>query len=604
MNTLAGSNPLNDSGGNQDHPAHFLKISTHAESPIVLCRYRSGKLLREERQLNSSEYVAISHVWGNVQALEVNGVEGKIFLSVEKARFLKEKLPSILGEQYFWMDILCIDQGNDAARVTATRLIPSIFRQAKKTLVIRDSTGIRDCCVHTIGDVIKWEDDPLGWRSKMIQHYGWDHMEGKTAPFYEGVLERLWPLQEIMISECLQFVRCEDVPEHSSYKDDSLADINVGAHLVDSLANLANSWAQIYGVKKFSDDERTRSRFIHAFLNNGEVSRQRVPGQLPAISQNGYDYWFHMYSVRCTTKPRDFFFAIMPQYSWYAVPNQGKSMTFGQLFIDCIQQATRARIVLPPLIALGSQTSAAEVLTALPASENIPTPTCLGDFVKLLFGPILAESTSLGAMPFDSVAVEKIIGVKKMEEVLRLITSSVLQSEYRWVNASMGEIFNYGNEPDLDDFSQLPGNTLSHTLDDFGNSIKILYLMFRRFRTTTPYHSLRWGHAETWLLNRSKLAYVELLIRLAALINCGVGISAYSWSRSNVEPILVQFRGREVLALASISDVRCYETGLCEFRIVEAKFERFVLLAYYPRNEPRYNMGIFPSDIDFKFKKS
>jgi hypothetical protein len=63
---------------------------------------------------------------------------------MEKANFIAQMLPSIVETEYFWMDILCIEEDTDA-RIAATQHIPAIFRSAQRTIVIRDSPGIQGC---------------------------------------------------------------------------------------------------------------------------------------------------------------------------------------------------------------------------------------------------------------------------------------------------------------------------------------------------------------------------------------------------------------------------------------------------------------------------
>ena len=102
--------------------------------------------MKYERLLNDISYVAMSHVWGRVFWQEIPGVAGEVRVSMEKAKFIKERLPSIVGNEYFWMDILCVDQRNKDARIAVTQHIPKIFRSAKRTVVIRNSERLRDCC--------------------------------------------------------------------------------------------------------------------------------------------------------------------------------------------------------------------------------------------------------------------------------------------------------------------------------------------------------------------------------------------------------------------------------------------------------------------------
>jgi hypothetical protein len=46
------------------------------------------------------------------------------------------------GNNYFWMDILRVDQKNDQARVAVTQHIPAVSQQVERTIVVRDD-GLR-----------------------------------------------------------------------------------------------------------------------------------------------------------------------------------------------------------------------------------------------------------------------------------------------------------------------------------------------------------------------------------------------------------------------------------------------------------------------------
>src|SRR5579859_353349 len=109
----------------------------HAPSlEMFMCRYIDGVLQKEIVVLADTKYVAISHTWGDAHLQHIDGVEEKIIISDEKAKFLRERMPELVGDGFFWMDILCIDQCDRAARVAVTQYIPAIFRRAQKTIAI------------------------------------------------------------------------------------------------------------------------------------------------------------------------------------------------------------------------------------------------------------------------------------------------------------------------------------------------------------------------------------------------------------------------------------------------------------------------------------
>ena len=84
------------------------------------------------------------------------------------------------------MDILCVDQSSVDARISAVQHIPTIFRRAKKTIVIRDGGGLRPCCTTAIGKIRKSENHrKVGQR--LVSHF--IDMHDLDNSFDEGVLE-------------------------------------------------------------------------------------------------------------------------------------------------------------------------------------------------------------------------------------------------------------------------------------------------------------------------------------------------------------------------------------------------------------------------------
>jgi hypothetical protein len=174
-----------------------------------MCRYESGRLVKTMMQLNNIRYLAVSHVWGEVKWQSIPGIEGDVHASKEKAKFIVEHLPSIVGSEYFWMDILCVNQRDSDARVAVTQHIPTIFRQAQRTIVVRDRMAFRDCCLQVMGDQATW----TSWecQKRVASHHVQDHeCDG------ESILTRAWVVQEILLSDRLEFVRSFEPPRKQS----------------------------------------------------------------------------------------------------------------------------------------------------------------------------------------------------------------------------------------------------------------------------------------------------------------------------------------------------------------------------------------------------
>lgn len=94
---------------------------------------------------------------------------------------------------------------------------------------------------------------------------------------------------------------------------------------------------------------------------------------------------------------------------------------------------------------------------------------------------------------------------------------------------------------------------------------------------------------------------LEAVVRLAALISCGVGASAFEWSKRNLTPVLIRCRSQVYLGLAPVLHDG-YEFFLLEadrYRATQKAIKRFSLLAWNSKVVPElYNVCLFPPDID------
>ena len=97
------------------------------------------KLLFDDIDITSTNYLTISHVWGplNLQAYRnLDGIDplhvqytnsendGKVWVTKHKADFLSKRLPQLVQDRPFCMDVLCVDQEDDDAKIAIVDLIP------------------------------------------------------------------------------------------------------------------------------------------------------------------------------------------------------------------------------------------------------------------------------------------------------------------------------------------------------------------------------------------------------------------------------------------------------------------------------------------------
>ncbi|CAN9247401.1 unnamed protein product [Alternaria alternata] len=107
-------------------------------SSIKFARFKNATLELFEAPIESTDYIAFSHVWGNWAWRSTDGIPYEIKASEEKAHFIANDLPALVGDGAFWMDTLTVDQRNPAEVSEIVDKIPTIFRMAKKTIAVRE----------------------------------------------------------------------------------------------------------------------------------------------------------------------------------------------------------------------------------------------------------------------------------------------------------------------------------------------------------------------------------------------------------------------------------------------------------------------------------
>lgn len=176
------------------------RASEPEDTLITFARFVAGRLERFKAPIKDLDYLAISHVWGDPSLLEprdIPGIEGKVLCTPEKAEYIEQELPKKVGTKSFWMDILTVDQTNKYAVTAITKSIPSLFRNASCTIVLRESDGFYDCC----REAVEGFDDYESFLEKMVSH----HPSHKNHVMVESYLQRLWTLEECLLSRTVQF---------------------------------------------------------------------------------------------------------------------------------------------------------------------------------------------------------------------------------------------------------------------------------------------------------------------------------------------------------------------------------------------------------------
>lgn len=156
---------------------------------VKFARFVEGQLTFFNAYTTELEYIAVSHVWGDVafRPIPHPGIQGEFKISESKAAFVSKDLPGIVGDMAFWMDTLTVNQRDQAEVISVVNTIPRIFRNAVRTLAIRENDGIYPCCEGGLDNFADWQEFFDKLVELLSEHYD-DIRE-------ESYLQRLWTLQ-------------------------------------------------------------------------------------------------------------------------------------------------------------------------------------------------------------------------------------------------------------------------------------------------------------------------------------------------------------------------------------------------------------------------
>lgn len=94
---------------------------------VQFARFVSGELILFSAYTSELEYIAVSHVFGKTEWHSIPGIKNEVLASPQKAAFIEKELPALIGDLPFWMDILTVNQKNQAEVVSVLVLYLGSF---------------------------------------------------------------------------------------------------------------------------------------------------------------------------------------------------------------------------------------------------------------------------------------------------------------------------------------------------------------------------------------------------------------------------------------------------------------------------------------------
>ncbi|RYO07695.1 hypothetical protein AA0121_g11657 [Alternaria tenuissima] len=414
-------------------------------SSIKFARFKNATLELFEAPIESTDYIAFSHVWGNWAWRSTDGIPYEIKASEEKAHFIANDLPALVGDGAFWMDTLTVDQRNPA-------------------------------------EVSEISGNVMGCMTAAVRAQPTDIFN-----IYQPEVER--------------------------------------TILADALWVLAYSFSGSQGVPAMNE-------FFKAYVHGGTVVNPRSTQRTQDEDiHTGSFLKINRASHRSATMPRDYIFATMPSFPWYTYPSkEALTMSFGDIYLDLYQQAARSGHAFTCRFtrSMIDATCTDPVSGWLP-SQHLPSPTTLGDFLKLV-GQRVPENSKVSS---QHVHVTSVVHIEEFEcedspdFVIALLEACLRNFQGQWQESHQGgELSKYGPYPSV--------NWALDSLD----ALRCGWLH------TDPEHAIRVyeNNDQSWIRIGPGLEYEEddLLLGLRSLDETEQG--ARTDETNNVASLFVQAR--------------------------------------------------------------
>ncbi|KAJ6506508.1 hypothetical protein C8R45DRAFT_1175528 [Mycena sanguinolenta] len=285
-----------------------VAIGHHAQDVVIL------NLIQVHAGGSTPRDTSLAHDNLFLLTSELNRFNSKITIeqTEENTHFVIHDLPNVIGNTWFWMDILCVDQRDGDTRVVVMQHIPPIFRAAIKTVVIRESTGFRDCCVEAAGlshdfmgktcsgrprndhnKDIDFTEGMDGWQ-KLRLHLEQEHAEDNIK---DGGLD-------VELRVLRQVQAC---PVHQSSNNCKVtgSGIRLGQQSLDACASMGHLWFSKAETSLWHRMRTGKWEFLDAFFHCRETRRGSDIAEIPKLPL-AREFCIPLSSMRCTSKLRDF----------------------------------------------------------------------------------------------------------------------------------------------------------------------------------------------------------------------------------------------------------------------------------------------------------
>ena len=218
--------------------------------------------------IKTTEYVTVSHVWGsNLSYFDsgISSVSWKVLLSYPDKLINIRRCLRMQYIQYVWIDVLCIDQTDNHAKMRQILNMDTYYRKAT-------------CCYICLDDIPSKTFDNVSCATKipqMIQYFTDDIVELASSSWWD----RVWTWQEAILSSSAKIVNVRfdalkvslttdvvDLHEFLSVGNVA-ARININKHNIYNFSNLRKLKMMLDDKANFSDNQLSLRYALSATSN-------------------------------------------------------------------------------------------------------------------------------------------------------------------------------------------------------------------------------------------------------------------------------------------------------------------------------------------------
>jgi hypothetical protein len=246
-----------------------------------------------------------------------------------------------------------------------------------------------------------------------------------------------------------------DQPQTCAVRPQSHDDFDIYRHQNEQTTLADSLWVLAYSIAG-SEGVAAMTAFSKAYIHGGTVSNPKA--HLRSNEEDIHSGFFlkvNRASHRSATMPRDYIFATMPEYPWYNYPKaEALTMSFGEIYLDLYSQAARSGHPFTCKFTRSMLDAACtDPIDGWLPSPHLPSPTTLGDFLKMV-GHRVPESSTANS---QHVHITSVLQVEEFEcrsspdYVIAALELSLKAFQEQWQESHVGgEVSKYGNFPSLD----------------------------------------------------------------------------------------------------------------------------------------------------------